>query len=132
MSPDRTGTTYRDAGGRGRLRIYLGYAPGAGATCALLGEGRWRAEDGTDVVVAHAETHGRPGPSALLAGLEVVPPARVPYRGTMAEEMDVGAVLARRPQVALVDEVGHGDVPRGRYPTRWPGVGGPLGAGIYG
>ena len=126
----RADTTYRAAGGWGRLRIYLGYAPGAGATCALLGEGRQRAEHGADVVVARAETHGRPGPSALLAGLEVVPPARVPYRGTMAEEMDVGAVLARRPQVALVDELAHGNVPGGRYPTRWQDVENLLEAGI--
>ena len=126
----RADTTYRAAGGWGRLRIYLGYAPGAGATCALLGEGRQRAEHGADVVVARAETHGRPGPSALLAGLEVVPPARVPYRGTMAEEMDVGAVLARRPQVALVDELAHSNVPGGRHATRWQDVENLLEAGI--
>lgn len=65
---------------RGRLRIYLGYAPGAGATCALLSEGRRRAEGGTDVVVASAETHGRPHTEELLAGLEVIPAAKVPYR----------------------------------------------------
>ena len=67
---------------RGRLRIYLGYAPGAGTTCALLSEGRQRAEHGTDVVVASAETHGRPHTEDLLAGLEVIPAAKVPYRGT--------------------------------------------------
>ena len=86
---------------RGRLRIYLGYAPGAGTTCALLSEGRRRAEHGTDVVVATAETHGRPHTEDLLAGLEVIPSAKVPYRGTLAEEMDLGAVLARGPAVAL-------------------------------
>jgi two-component system sensor histidine kinase KdpD len=126
----RAGTTYRAAGGRGRLRVYLGYAPGAGTTCALLGEGRQRAERGNDVVVAHAETHGRPGPSALLAGLEAVPPARVPCRGSMAEEMDAGAVLARRPQVALVDELAHSNVPGGRHGTRWQDVEDLLEAGI--
>ena len=82
---------------RGRLRIYLGYAPGAGTTCALLSEGRRRAEHGTDVVVASAETHGRPHTEDLLAGLEVIPSAKVSYRGTLAEEMDLGVVLARGP-----------------------------------
>jgi two-component system, OmpR family, sensor histidine kinase KdpD len=90
---------------RGRLRIYLGYAPGAGTTCALLSEGHWRAEHGTDVVVAIAETHGRPYTEVLLAGLEIIPPAKVSYQGTRFEEMDVGAVLARRPAVALVDDL---------------------------
>ena len=85
---------------RGRLRIYLGYAPGAGTTCALLSEGRRRAERGTDVVLASAETHGRPHTEDLLAGLEVIPAAKVPYRGTLAAEMDLGAVLARGPAVA--------------------------------
>ena len=130
QSDTRAGTTYRAAGGRGQLRIYLGYAPGVGTTCALLGEGHRRAENGIDVVVAHAETHGRARPSALLAGLEVVPPARVPYRCTMAEEMDVGAVLARRPQVALVDELAHSNVPGGRHATRWRDVEDLLAAGI--
>jgi two-component system, OmpR family, sensor histidine kinase KdpD len=64
----------------GRLRIYLGYAPGAGTTSALFSEGHQRAEHGTDVVVAIAETHGRPLTEALLAGLEIIPPAKVPYR----------------------------------------------------
>jgi len=84
---------------RGRLRVYLGYAPGAGTTCALLSEGRRRAEHGTDVVVASAETHGRPHTEDLLAGLEIIPSAKVPYRGTLAEQMDLGAVLARGPAV---------------------------------
>jgi len=121
---------YCAVGVRGRLRIYLGYAPGVGTTCALLGEGRRLAEHGTDVVVAHAETHGRPGPSTLLAVMEVVPPARVPYRGAMAEEMDAGAVLARMPQVALVDELAHSNLPGGRHATRWQDVEDLLEAGI--
>ena len=78
---------------RERLRIYLGYAPGAGTTCALLSEGRRRAEDGTDVVVASVETHGRPHTEGLLTGLEVIPSAKVPHRGALKEEMDLGAVL---------------------------------------
>jgi K+-sensing histidine kinase KdpD len=77
--------------------IYLGYAPGVGTTCALLSEGRRRAEGGTDVVVASADTHGRPHTEDLLAGLEIIPPATVPHRGTLAQEMHPGAVLARGP-----------------------------------
>jgi two-component system sensor histidine kinase KdpD len=115
---------------RGRLRIYLGYAPGAGTTCALLSEGRRQAEHGTDVVVASAETHGRPYIEDLLAGLEVIPPAKVPYRGTLAEEMDLGAVLARSPAVVLVDDVAHRNVPGSRHRARWQDVEDLLAAGI--
>ena len=92
---------------RGRLRIYLGAAPGVGKTVAMLGEGHRRAERGTDVVVALCETYGRPHTAALLDGLEDVPRRRLEYRGTVLEEMDVDAVLARRPRVALVDELAH-------------------------
>ena len=115
---------------RGRLRIYLGYAPGAGATCALLSEGRRRAEHGTDVVVASAETHGRPHTEDLLAGLEVIPAAKVPYRGTLAEEMDLVAVLARGPAVALVDDFAHRNAPGSRHRARWQDVEDLLAAGI--
>jgi two-component system sensor histidine kinase KdpD len=114
----------------GRLRIYLSYAPGAGTTCALLSEGRRRAEHGTDVVVASIETHGRPHTEDLLAGLEVIPSARVLYRGTLAEEMDLGAVLARDPAVALVDDVAHRNAPGSRHRARWQDVEDLLGAGI--
>src|SRR5205085_2002981 len=82
---------------RGTLRIYLGAAPGVGKTYAMLGEGRRRAERGTDVVVGYIETHGRPKTAAQLAGLEVVPRAHIDYRGTTFEEMDVDAMIARRP-----------------------------------
>ena len=115
---------------RGRLRIYLGYAPGAGTTCALLSEGRRRAEGGTDVVVASADTHGRPHTENLLAGLEVIPCAKVPYRGTLAEEMDLGAVLARGPAVALVDDFAHRNAPGSRHRARWQDVEDLLAAGI--
>ena len=115
---------------RGRLRIYLGYAPGAGTTCALLSEGRWRAGHGTDVVVASAETHGRPHTEGLLAGLEVIPSAKVPYRGTLAEEMDLGAVLARSPAVALVDDFAHHNAPGSRHRARWQDIEDLLVAGI--
>jgi two-component system sensor histidine kinase KdpD len=107
---------------RGRLRIYLGYVPGAGTTCALLSEGRQRAEHGTDVVVASADTHGRPHTEGLLAGLEVIPSCKVPYPGTLAEEMDLDAVLARSPTVALVDDLAHRNAPGSRHRTRWQDV----------
>src|SRR5438105_4358 len=93
--------------GRGHLRIYLGAAAGVGKTYAMLGEGHRRAERGADVVVAFAEAHGRRLTSALLDGLEIVPRAKLEYRGVTFEEMDLDAVLARRPQIALVDEFAH-------------------------
>jgi Osmosensitive K+ channel histidine kinase len=96
---------------RGRLRIYLGSAAGVGKTYAMLSEGHRRAERGADVVVGFAEAHGRPQTSALLDGLEVVPRATLEYRGATFEEMDVDAVLARRPEIALVDEFAHTNVP---------------------
>lgn len=114
----------------GRLRLYLGYAPGAGTTCALFSEGHRRSEHGTDVVVAIAETHGRPHTQALLAGLEIIPPARVPYQGTTFEEIDLGAVLARRPAVALVDDLAHRNVPGAGHAGRWQDAGDLLAAGI--
>ena len=120
----------RGPAARGRLRIYLGYAPGAGTTCALLSEGRRRAEHGTDVVVASADTHGRPHTEDLLAGLEVIASAKVPYRGTLAEEMDLGAVLARGPAVALVDDFAHRNAPGSRHRARWQDVEDLLAAGI--
>ena len=115
---------------RGSLRIYLSYAPGAGTTSALLSEGRRRAERGTDVVVASAETHGRPNTEHLLAGLEVIPVAKIAYRGTLAEEMDLGAVLARGPAVALVDDLAHRNAPGSRHRARWQDVEDLLAAGI--
>jgi two-component system, OmpR family, sensor histidine kinase KdpD len=120
----------RGPAARGHLRIYLGYAPGAGTTCALLSEGGGRAEQGTDVVVASAETHGRPHTEGLLAGLEVIPSAKVPYRGTLAEEMDLDAVLARGPAVALVDDFAHRNAPGSRHRARWQDVEDLLAAGI--
>ena len=114
-----TDAGHRGSATRGHLRIYLGYAPGVGTTCALLTEGRRRAKHGTDVVVAHVETHGRPHTRALLGGLEVIPPATVPYRGTTVKEMDLAAVLARRPQVALVDDFADRNVAGVRHARRW-------------
>src|SRR6202022_2560004 len=89
---------------RGVLRVYLGSAAGVGKTYAMLNEGHRRAERGADVVVAFAETHGRPHTAALLDGLEIIPRIPVPYRGSVFEEMALDAVLARKPQIALVDE----------------------------
>src|SRR6266536_1759683 len=115
---------------RGRLRIYLGSAAGVGKTYAMLGEGHRRAERGADVVVGFAEAHGRPQTSALLDGLEVVPRATLEYRGATFEEMDVDGVLARRPEIALVDELAHTNVPGSRNEKRWQDVEELLDAGI--
>ena len=115
---------------RGHLRIYLGSAAGGGKTYAMLGEGHRRAERGADVVVGFAEAHGRPQTSALLDGLEVVPRARLEYRGASFEEMDLDAVLARRPEIALVDELAHTNVPGSRNEKRWQDIEELLDAGI--
>jgi two-component system, OmpR family, sensor histidine kinase KdpD len=115
---------------RGQLRIYLGVAAGVGKTFAMLNEGHRRAERGADVVVAFVETHGRAHTAALLDGLEVIPRARIPYRGATFEEMDIDAVLARRPEVALVDEFAHTNVPGSRNAKRWQDVEELLAAGI--
>ncbi|CAM5704585.1 histidine kinase OS=Streptomyces alboniger OX=132473 GN=CP975_27090 PE=4 SV=1 [Streptomyces alboniger] len=115
----------------GRLKVYLGAAPGVGKTYRMLDEGRRRAARGADVVVGFAECHGRPRTEAMLDGLEVVPRARCSYRGGQFEEMDLGAVLARRPQVAIVDEFAHSNVPGdGRNPKRWQDIEALLSAGI--
>src|SRR5690349_18734121 len=103
---------------RGRLQVYLGVAPGAGATCALLSEGHRRAEQGADVVVADVQTGGRPVTTGMLAGLEIVRPAAAESPGAAAGDMDLGAVLARRPEVALVDELAHSNVPGRGYARR--------------
>ena len=115
---------------RGQLRIYLGAAAGAGKTFDMLCEGHRRAERGADVVVAFVETHGRPHTAALLDGMEVIPRARVAYRGTAFEEMDLDAVLARKPQIALVNEFAHTNVPGSRHAKRWEDVEELLAAGI--
>jgi two-component system sensor histidine kinase KdpD len=115
---------------RGELRIYLGAAPGVGKTFAMLGEGRRRKDRGTDVVVGFVETHGRAKTAAQVGGLEVVPRKRVEYRGASFEEMDVDALLARRPEVALVDELAHTNVPGSRNEKRWQDVEELLDAGI--
>ncbi|MFC1402336.1 MULTISPECIES: sensor histidine kinase KdpD [Streptacidiphilus] len=115
---------------RGRLRIYLGAAPGVGKTCAMLGEAHRRRDRGTDVVVGFVEDHGRAHTAELVAGLEVVPRRSMEYRGASFSEMDVDAVLARRPAVALVDELAHTNVPGCRNAKRWQDVQELLAAGI--
>ncbi|MEV7569718.1 sensor histidine kinase KdpD [Streptomyces tanashiensis] len=116
--------------GRGKLRIYLGAAPGVGKTYAMLSEGHRRVERGTDCVVAFVEHHGRPRTEVMLHGLEQVPRRTLEYRGTTFTEMDIDAVLARRPAVALVDELAHTNVPGSRNPKRWQDVAELLAAGI--
>lgn len=97
--------------GRGQLRIYLGAAPGVGKTYAMLGEAHRRRERGCDVVAAVVETHGRTRTAAQLADLEVTPPKLIEYRGTIGRELDVNAVLRRRPALVLVDELAHTNTP---------------------
>jgi len=115
----------------GHFRVYLGAVAGVGKTYDMLNEGRRRRERGTDVVVGFVESHKRPLTEALLEGLEVVPRISVEYRGAMFEEMDLDAVLARHPKVALVDELAHTNVPgAGRHAKRWEDVLELLDAGI--
>jgi two-component system, OmpR family, sensor histidine kinase KdpD len=117
-------------GSRGQLRIYLGSAAGVGKTFAMLNEGHRRRERGTDVVLAFVETHGRPHTAEQIGDLEIIPRARLSYRGTSFEEMDLDAVLARQPDVALVDEFAHTNVPGSRNEKRWQDVNELLDAGI--
>jgi two-component system, OmpR family, sensor histidine kinase KdpD len=115
----------------GHFRIYLGAAAGVGKTYAMLNEAQRRRKRGTDVVVGFVECHGRPVTEEQIDGLEVVSRKRVEYRGTAFEEMDLDAVLARHPTVALVDELAHTNVPgSGRHAKRWEDVLELLGAGI--
>ena len=115
---------------RGSLRIYLGYAAGVGKTFAMLGEGVRRRERGTDVVVGFVETHGRPKTRERLGGLEVIPRRSIEYRSSRFEEMDVDAILVRAPEIALIDELAHTNVPGSRNEKRWQDVEELLGAGI--
>jgi len=118
------------APGRGTLRIYVGAAPGVGKTFAMLNEGWRRRERGTDVIVGFLETHNRALTAAQLRDLEVVPRRVIEYRGQRFEEMDVEAVLARCPKVALVDELAHTNVPGCDNSKRWQDIEALLAAGI--
>ncbi len=115
---------------RGRLRIYLGAAPGVGKTFAMLNEGRRRKARGTDVVVGYVEHYNRPLTMEALEGLEVIPRRSIDYRGVVLEEMDTDAVLARHPQVALVDELAHTNAPGSKNERRWQDVEELLASGI--
>ncbi|GAA4959796.1 sensor histidine kinase KdpD [Yinghuangia aomiensis] len=119
-----------DGMGRGKLRIYLGSAPGVGKTYAMLGEGQRRRSRGSDVVVGFIECHGRPRTEEMLDGLETVPRRPMEHRGSHFTEMDVDAVIARRPKVALVDELAHTNVPGSRNEKRWQDIDEILDAGI--
>jgi two-component system sensor histidine kinase KdpD len=107
---------------RGKLRIYLGAAPGVGKTYAMLDEGWRRKGRGTDVVVGYVEAHGRPKTAAQVRDLEVIPRRSIEYRGQTLEEMDLDAILARNPAVVLVDELAHTNVPGSRNGKRWEDV----------
>ncbi|GAB1644118.1 DUF4118 domain-containing protein [Krasilnikovia sp. MM14-A1259] len=115
---------------RGQLRVYLGAAPGVGKTYKMLDEGHRRAARGTDVVVGYVECHGRTHTEALVEGLDVIGRRTINYRGAAFTEMDLDAVLARRPEVALVDEMAHTNVPGSRNAKRWQDIQALLDAGI--
>jgi two-component system sensor histidine kinase KdpD len=117
-------------GRRGSLRIYLGAAPGVGKTFAMLNEANRRLERGTDVVAAVVETHDRPKTAEQIGDIEVLPRRHLTYQEAEFEEMDVDAVLAREPELALVDELAHTNVPGSRNEKRWQDVEELLAAGI--
>ena len=126
-NPQRLRLTRREStrtdSAAGRFRVYLGMAAGVGKTYAMLDEGHRRAARGCDVVIGLVTTHDRPETEKQLHGLEVVPPKIVHYRGARFEEMDLDAILARRPDLALVDELAHSNIPgAGRNDKRWQDV----------
>src|SRR5580698_7651039 len=116
--------------GRGRLRVYLGMAPGVGKTYEMLTAGKHRQTEGADVVVGVVETHGRKETEALTEGLEVMPRKPIEYRGRQLMEFDIDGALARKPQLLLVDEYAHTNAPGSRHPKRWQDVEELLAAGI--
>jgi two-component system sensor histidine kinase KdpD len=124
----RTNAPY--PGRRGRLRVYLGSAAGAGKTYAMLNEGHRRESRGTDVVVGYVETHKRPQTQAQIGDLEIVPRKKVSYRGVTLEEMDTDAIIARHPKVALIDELAHTNIPGSKHAKRYQDVQEILDAGI--
>ena len=115
---------------RGRLKVFLGATPGAGKTYAMLREAHQLVLHAHDLAVGYVETYNRPRTVELLEGLEVIPRIRVPYRGTVLEEMDLDAVLRRMPEIALVDELAHTNVPGVRHEKRWQDVDDMRAAGI--
>ena len=115
---------------QGRLKIFLGAAPGVGKTYEMLTTARAKKAEGVDVVIGVVETHGRKETEALLQGLEILPRRCVAYRGHSLTEMDLDAILARRPSLVLVDELAHTNAPGQRHPKRWQDVEELLTAGI--
>jgi two-component system, OmpR family, sensor histidine kinase KdpD len=109
----------REHGGVGRLKIFVGAAPGVGKTYEMLQSAHARLKGGADIVVGLVETHGRAETEALLRGLEIIPRKRLDYRGQTIEEMDLDAVIARHPQIAIVDELAHTNAPGSRHPKRY-------------
>lgn len=118
-------------GKRGRLKLYLGFAAGVGKTYRMLEEAHALKKRGVDVVVGFVETHGRVETAALLDGLEIVPRRKIPYRGLNVEEMDLDAILARQPEVVIVDELPHTNVPGSRHEKRYQDVLEILEAGLH-
>src|SRR6476469_9772289 len=112
-------TARREDSRAGRLKIFVGAAPGVGKTYEMLQSAHARLKAGADVVVGVVETHGRAETEALLKGLEVLPRKRISYRDQTLEEMDLDALIARRPQIALVDELAHTNAPGSRHPKRY-------------
>src|SRR5712672_4406549 len=111
--------TRRENDQAGKLKIFIGAAPGVGKTYEMLQSAHARLKAGADVVVGVVETHGRAETEALLHGLEVVPRKRIEYKDQIIEEMDLDAVIARHPQIALVDELAHTNVAGSRHPKRY-------------
>src|SRR5262245_6301129 len=107
---------------RGRLRVYLGAAPGVGKTYAMLAEAHRRKGRGTDVVIGFVECHDRARTIELLDGLEAVPRTTMAYRGTTFTELDVDALIERAPKVALIDELAHTNIPGSRNEKRWQDI----------
>jgi two-component system, OmpR family, sensor histidine kinase KdpD len=107
---------------RGKLKLYIGSAAGVGKTYRMLNEARELRDRGVDVVIGFVETHGRKDTETQIGDLEIVPRKRIEYRGVVLEEMDVDAVLARHPEVALVDELAHTNVPGAKHAKRWEDV----------
>src|SRR3984957_10913746 len=116
---------------RGRLKVYLGYGPGVGKTFQMLSEAQRLKKEGIDVVVGLVETHNRAETAALVDGLEVIPRRKVEYHNIIVEEMDVGAVIARHPTVAIVDELAHSNLPGSRNAKRYQDVQDILAAGVH-
>ncbi len=106
----------------GKLRVFLGAAPGVGKTYAMLAKARALKLDGVDVVIGLVETHGRRETEALTEGLEILPRRKIEYRGRIIEEFDIDAALARKPKLIVVDELAHTNAPESRHPKRWQDV----------